>query len=45
MGVMSPVSAKLAARVGTKVVVTAGLAAMVGGFGVLSTASARIPGT
>ncbi len=41
MGVMSPVSAKLAARVGTKVVVTAGLAAMVGGFGVLSTASAH----
>jgi MFS family permease len=39
MGVASPLSAKLAARVGTKVVVTAGLAAMAVGFGVLSTAT------
>jgi len=39
MGVASPVSAKVAARVGTKVVVTAGLAVMAVGFGVLSTAS------
>jgi EmrB/QacA subfamily drug resistance transporter len=39
MGVASPISAKLAARVGTKVVVTVGLAVMAVGFGVLSTAS------
>ena len=39
MGVASPVSAKLAARVGTKVVVTAGLAVMAVGFGLLSTAT------
>jgi EmrB/QacA subfamily drug resistance transporter len=39
VGVASPLSAKLAARVGTKVVVTAGLAIMAIGFGALSTAS------
>ncbi len=39
MGVASPLSAKMAARVGTKVVVTAGLAVMAVGFGVLSTTS------
>ena len=39
MGVASPVSAKLAARVGTKVVVTAGLVVMAVGFGLLSTAT------
>lgn len=39
MGVASALSAKVAARAGTKVVVTTGLAAMAVGFGVLSTAS------
>ena len=39
MGVASGLSAKVAARAGTKVVVTAGLAVMAVGFGVLSTAS------
>ena len=39
MGVASALSAKVAARVGTKVVVTAGLAVMAVGFGVLSTAT------
>ena len=39
MGVTSAQSAKVAARVGTKVVVTTGLAVMAAGFGVLSTAS------
>lgn len=41
MGVASPLSAKVADRVGTKVVVAAGLAVMAVGFGVLSMASAH----
>jgi EmrB/QacA subfamily drug resistance transporter len=39
MGVASAQSAKVAARIGTKVVVTTGLALMAVGFGVLSTAT------
>ena len=39
MGVASAQSAKVAARIGTKAVVTAGLALMAIGFGVLSTAT------
>ena len=39
MGVASALSAKVAARIGTQVVVTAGLAVMAIGFGVLSTAT------
>jgi EmrB/QacA subfamily drug resistance transporter len=41
MGVASPLSAKLAARVGTKVVVALGLLDMAVGFGLLATATVR----
>lgn len=43
IGLVAPAAARLASRIGTKVVVASGLAVMAGGFGLLSTSTVHTP--